>query len=230
MALRGLGLLIGSPLGVVPALALHWNDPDSRGQRQVLRLCHLPPDVHCFHKRRVVDLDPSLADGRFDLFLRDRRRWIVSPLEGRLVNIIDALVVRRSKLFVVFDKDVRAPLSVDIEKVPALVMCLMRLHNWCIDCSSAQSSPRSGQSTERAIRKRAKRAGKIHSPVALDENGRPADLLGHGHHFTDLHRARRPLPTSKRTPMRKMMKRVKEKRLRRPTVSKRGSNFVYEHV
>jgi len=115
----------------------------------------------------------------------------------------------------------RAPLSVGVEKVPALAMCLMRLHNWCIDCSDKHSSPGSERSTERAIRKRAKSAK--HAAVTLDEAGRPSSLLGGGHHFTDLERSRRPASTSCHTPMREMMVQVADRRLRRPTIKKRGS-------
>ena len=85
----------------------------------------------------------------------------------------------------------RRPMSISTLKVPALVMCLMRLHNFCIDHDS-RKTPGTIYEDERNIQiqacrergpKRSQRG--IPSAVTLDKNGRPEALLGSGHHFQD---------------------------------------------
>ena len=122
----------------------------------------------------------------------------------------------------------RRPLSVSILKVPAIVTCLMRLHNYCIDHDSRRTkSPL--REDERVIqrtaaqRRAAQRKDTVHSAVTLDSHGSPTALMGSGHHFRDepSGRGRRPTAATQElmTPMRVMMKHVEDMDLRRPTIS-----------
>lgn len=129
----------------------------------------------------------------------------------------------------------RRPLSMSILKVPAIVTCLMRLHNFCIDYDSRHtSSPL--RDDERTIQgaarrchgqrqKQRQRRGQqqpVQSAVMLNDHGAPADLMGSGHHFLDEPggTGRRPVTSSRdETPMRLMIKKVEELDLRRPTIS-----------
>ena len=63
-------------------------------------------------------------------------------------------------------------------KIPAIVTCLMRLHNFCIDFDS-RNALSSRRRDERHICNMASRG--IHSAVMCV----PQDLLGSGHHFHD---------------------------------------------
>ena len=108
-----------------------------------------------------------------------------------------------------------------IVKVPALVTCLMRLHNFCIDHDSRRTpSPR--QADERAIQRSAGQMKGNPSAVTLGQHGAPEDLLGSGHHFRDEPggRGRRPgvVQRERLTPMREMMKKVADLDLSRPTL------------
>lgn len=111
----------------------------------------------------------------------------------------------------------RSPISISIKKVPAIVKCLMRLHNYYIDhCGRRCSSPL--KEDERRIQYRAWRAKS--RAVTLNENRCPEDLLGSGHHFDDVEKDRRKKKrlVDGQTPMRRMMEMVVEKDLSRPTV------------
>ncbi|KAL7533959.1 hypothetical protein ACHAXR_010297 [Thalassiosira sp. AJA248-18] len=133
----------------------------------------------------------------------------------------------------------RRPLSMSILKVPAIVTCLMRLHNFCIDVDSRRTpSPlvddernirrvasrrirRRRVSSSKRKRKRTYRKS-APSAVALDDRGTPSSLLGSGHHFQDEPRGtgRRPhSPRDLRTPMRIMMQQVADLDLRRPALN-----------
>ena len=113
----------------------------------------------------------------------------------------------------------RRPLGCPVRKVGALTMALLRLHNFCID-NNGRNVP--GSTTrdiarihERAARKVRGRAGEV---AELDRHGRPAQLLGHGHHFTDLPEGRRPVVVreDEMTPMDLMVEKVAQSGLRRP--------------
>jgi len=113
----------------------------------------------------------------------------------------------------------RAPLSMSIKKVPPLVMCLMRLHNYFIDTSGRCTSA-GLEDDEAYIQYRAWRADS--QAVFLDSNRVPADLLGSGHHRRDWaarrnHHAR---VVHADTPMRRMMEEVARKGLARPALNK----------
>jgi hypothetical protein len=115
----------------------------------------------------------------------------------------------------------RRPMSMSIRKVPAIVICLMRLHNFCINYGDSRCTPAPRSRDERHIRRRAATQrtsnNERHSAVSLDSNGIPSALVGSGHHFRDVARGRRPRPTNNdMTPMRKMIKKVADADLRRP--------------
>ena len=102
-------------------------------------------------------------------------------------------------------------------KIPAIVTCLMRLHNFCIDFD-LRNTPSSRRRDERHIRNVASRG--IHSAVMLDKSGVPQDLLGSGHHFHDEPNGRGKRPAGGgdgMTPMQQMIKQVADLDLRRPT-------------
>ena len=80
----------------------------------------------------------------------------------------------------------RRPLSESILKVPALVICLMRLHNFCIDTESCRTPApiRDDLRDDEAHIQRIAR--RHHAPaVSIDKRGIPTDLMGSGHHFQD---------------------------------------------
>ena len=122
----------------------------------------------------------------------------------------------------------RRPLSMSILKVPAIVTCLMGLHNFCTDHDS-RGSPRSmngkannGYADERNIQMRASQQEGSPPAISFDKNGVPSDLMGSGHHFCDEPggTGRRPVVMARNrlTPMRQMMRQVAELDLRRPTI------------
>jgi hypothetical protein len=111
----------------------------------------------------------------------------------------------------------RSPMSISIKKVPAIVMCLMRLHNYYIDlCGRKCRAPYSED--ERRIQYRAWRAKA--GAVRLNKDRCPEDLLGSGHHIDDAEkdRRRRRRVVDGTTPMRRMMQMVVDQKLARPAV------------
>ena len=129
----------------------------------------------------------------------------------------------------------RRPLSMSILKVPALVECLMRLHNYCIDNPDSRHTPgclpddaiaihrcarrRTPNKTEKTTK--TKKAKKPSSSIVLDELGSPSGLIGSGHHFLDVPCASNKRPTSKTngdTPMRQLIQHIADMDLRRPTI------------
>ena len=121
----------------------------------------------------------------------------------------------------------RRPLGCHVQTVPALVQCLCRLHNFCIDHGS-MTSIRPSIEDQESIQRRAWRNGRglnrnvRRNAVALDELDCPAPLLGGGHHFKDVEGSRRPVREGGETPMRSMFQKVKDANLLRPPVRKRG--------
>ncbi|KAL7541332.1 hypothetical protein ACHAWF_012614 [Thalassiosira exigua] len=118
----------------------------------------------------------------------------------------------------------RRPLDMSVQKVPAIVTCLMRLHNFCIDHDS-RKTPSPICNDERVVSRSAQRtkgkdSGVSHRAITLDNVGRPDGLLGAGHHFHDEPggRGRRPDANinCRHTPMRQMIKQVKDQDLTRP--------------
>lgn len=109
----------------------------------------------------------------------------------------------------------RRPLSCPIEKVPPLVMCLCRLHNFCSERGESEKVARSMGQDEIRIRSRAQSSKSGGAPVALDEHGRPTALLRGGHHFRDV-AGGRPAGDVGTTPMDDMLAQVERLDLKRP--------------
>ena len=90
----------------------------------------------------------------------------------------------------------RAPLIIPLAKVGPLVETLIRLHNFCIDQNelSVFDVPKSNNDNVAGNVAVSQLFGNASdSEVAqLDVLGRPDSLLGHGHHFADAERNRRP--------------------------------------
>ena len=119
----------------------------------------------------------------------------------------------------------RKPLNVHIGRVSALVTCLCRLHNFCIDAGLPALSRTSNvdeRSIHRIARQRSVRRGGTGMPaVNLDRHARPASLLGGGEHFSDCQGRGRPTPEAEETPMDGMLRLVQEKGLVRPPIQRR---------
>lgn len=121
----------------------------------------------------------------------------------------------------------RRPLGCHVQSVPALIQCLCLLHNFCIDHGS-MNSIRPSIDDQEAIQRKAWRNGRglnrkvRRNAVVLDELDCPAPLLGGGHHWKDVEGGRKPERDGGDTPMRAMLRQVKEKCLLRPPVRERG--------
>ena len=129
----------------------------------------------------------------------------------------------------------RGPLNIPLFKVGSVVMCLCRLHNFCIDCSDAEKEEgrmhgivESDASNLHRIVRHARRVDRrvnsnsimSYDVVAINEqSGRPDDIMDGGEHFNDcgslLPRTNHQ-PTD--TPMDAMFESVKKQELRRPPV------------
>ena len=118
----------------------------------------------------------------------------------------------------------RRPLTMSALKVPALVACLMKLHNFCIDHDS-RCTPSPIHEDERFLRYVARRNKARY--FELDTTGRPTALIGSRHHFRDAPdgRGRRPLwqpdkegEVTKVTPMHKMIEQLAAGDFRRPPI------------
>ena len=165
------------------------------------------------------------------------RPWMATPIPGNEITATDdAYNFYHSQLRITIERCfgifvhrwgvLRRPLSVSILKVPALIMCLMKLHNFCIN-NKSYCTPATLEVDEHRIRRVASTRGNTvtnrhASGNRLNSRGLPDELLGSGHHFRDLPRNRRPVfaDEEEAIPMEKMRKIVAEKNLKRPTVNK----------
>ena len=121
----------------------------------------------------------------------------------------------------------RKPLNVHIGRVSALVTCLCRLHNYCID-SGLPALSRTSEEDERSIhrvarQRSAQRGGTRMAAINLDRHARPDGLLDGGDHFSDCEgRGRgRPAAAEAETPMDGMLRQVQEQGLVRPPIQRR---------
>ena len=165
--------------------------------------------------------------------------WMATPIPGHCISETDdaynfyhsQIRITVERVFGIFVHRwgiLRRPLGMSILKVPALVTCLMKLHNFCIN-NSGNCTPSTLRVDERAIRNFTARSSRIstvsHSDTAeavrLNEHGSPDVLTGAGHHFLDLARQRRPtIICNEITPMHEMRESVALQGLRRPLVNK----------
>ena len=112
----------------------------------------------------------------------------------------------------------RRPMSMSIRKVPAIVTCLMRLHNFYIDNEGRHCS-KPMLEDERTIRRLAGFCkDRVTLAVSTDSNGSPSALVGSGHHFHEVPCIlRRDVRSgSKITPMQKMIRKCEDLDLKQP--------------
>ena len=158
-----------------------------------------------------------------------RSHWMAVPFPGQVTSDKDNYNFFLSQLRITIERAfgilihrwgiLRRPLGCPVRKVGALTMALMRLHNFCID-NNGKNVPRTTTRDAARIQERARRRvrGGVGEVVELDRYGRPVQLLGHGHHFTDLPGGRRPevATEDESTPMDLMVEKVTASGLRRP--------------
>ena len=112
----------------------------------------------------------------------------------------------------------RAPLTIPILKVPALVPCLIRLHNFCIDAKEMDIASTHDDDFSYLFDTVAfsnRQSNRRDSAVPLDSLDRPSDLLNCGRHFVDAEQFRTDRSLSNDTPMDRMLTRCEEMDIRR---------------
>ena len=165
-----------------------------------------------------------------------KKHYMSVPLKGQQINYNDAYNFYLSQLRITIERAfgalvhrwsiLRGPLLMPLTKVAPTVMCLCRLHNYCINANESnieKMTVRSSQNITRNVSFSNHMSGSSSDQVAvsIDENSCPTDLLGHGHHFHDA-------PTNRRTettfcPMDGMIEQVKDQNLQRPRVKGRDN-------
>jgi hypothetical protein len=158
-----------------------------------------------------------------------KKKYMAVPLKGQQMGYKDAYNFYLSQLRITIERAfgvlvhcwsiLRGPLMIPLTKIAPLVLCLCRLHNFCIDNNE--------QHVEKATVAHAhhiqgavnfsnafSEINAAQAPVALDENNIPSDLLFGGHHFNDAPRNRRS--ETNICPMDNMMLSVQHQNLMRP--------------
>lgn len=106
------------------------------------------------------------------------------------------------------------PNGIYIYKSTRLVMALAKLHNYCIDESDRVAS----QLPEDELNIRASELGSVPMETVPGTNQQvPRQLLGDGHHFLDYPRELRRASANDCLPRDRMLQRVIDKGLTRPT-------------
>ena len=106
-----------------------------------------------------------------------------------------------------------------IHKVPAVVTCLMRLHNFYIN-NEGRHCNKPMLEDERTIHRMAGfNEDSVTLAVSTDSNGSPSALLGSGHHFHDVPCEQRRVVRSgsKLSPMQKMIRKCEDLNLKCPS-------------
>ena len=156
------------------------------------------------------------------------------PLKGQQIGYNDAFNFYLSQLRITIERAfgalvhrwsiLRGPLLMPLPKVAPTIMCLCRLHNFCINANEKnveKMTVRTAQNIQRRVTLSNNLSGNSTKEYAVtfDENGCPNDLLSHGHHFHDAPRSRKADTST--CPMDLMLDQVKRLNLRRPTVKSR---------
>lgn len=155
-----------------------------------------------------------------------KKMYMATPILGASAGLEDAYNFYHSQVRIIVECAfgmlvhrwgiLRGPLNCPIYKVGPLVMCLCRLHNFCIN-QRVEVSPGSYERDEIRVRSRAAMCRQeCNEPVCLDSCGRPRSLLSGGHHWKDVGE-RAPASEQARCPMDYLVDVVREKDLRRPT-------------
>ena len=133
------------------------------------------------------------------------------PLKGSQSGWRDGYQFHQSQLRITIERALgvlvhrwaclRSPLGIPLTKVAALVMCLCRLHTYCIDSGEGKFAAvddahwKNLQGAVQLCKKEEKTTATV---IALSEkSGRPSGLLNHGQHFRDAPKYR---PEGKDTP------------------------------
>ena len=148
-----------------------------------------------------------------------KKLYMATPLKGQQSGHRDAYNFYCSQIRITIERAfgvlvhrwaiLRSPLVIPVHKVSSLVLCLCRLHNFCIDCNEKKTE-RLQTCDAINLNRNVQLSNMLYhqdeSSVTL-ENGRPTDLIGLGHHFWDAPLYRRP--TVEKCPMDDMIDHVK---------------------
>lgn len=128
-----------------------------------------------------------------------KKKYMAVPFKGHQVGYKDAYNFYHSQLRINIERAfgayvhrwaiLRAPLVVPTEKVASLVLCLCRLHNYCIDekqNSIEEIEDSNAINLQRKVIFSNFMNESTGSVVGFDRIGRPHDLLDLGHHFQDV--------------------------------------------
>ena len=155
-----------------------------------------------------------------------KKSFMAVPLKGKQSGYCDAYNYYQSQLRITIERAfgvlvhrwaiLRSPICVPLPKVSPMVLCLCRLHNFCIDrremkCGKVDDS--NWKHLHKEVRRYQEEEGGDASVVEISKEGnRPSSLLNQCHHFLDAEKHRK---TDQDTPMDAMIKEVKEKNLQR---------------
>eukprot|EP00978_Attheya_sp_CCMP212_P000318 scaffold644_cov32-Attheya_sp.AAC.2 len=116
----------------------------------------------------------------------------------------------------------RKALSCSASRVGPLVMCLCRLHNFCVNENSSKTSPKPSHRDEAHILRTSRKRNMMNNLVHFDpETGGPRELLGGGHHLRDLSSSgRNSEGENEKTPMDDMIDLVRERGLSHPLITR----------
>ena len=142
----------------------------------------------------------------------DAYNFYISQLRITIERAFGVLVHRWSILW--------RPTTCPLAKVSPLVMCLCRLHNFCIDVNERDAMRSTEEDASFSVRYMDALHNRVDNCISSDSNlislerGRPTALLHGGSHFFDAPRNR--LPENNECPMDKMIQQVKNQNLERP--------------
>lgn len=165
-----------------------------------------------------------------------KKKYVSVPLKGIVSSYDDAYNFYLSQLRITIERTfgvfvhrwaiLRKPLTVALPRVAPLIMCLGKLHNFCINQKESQcpaSYVKDGQYLARTMSMLkthfSKRIGvsKDDGVVPITSAGLPTSLLRGGHHFNDCPaNCRRSSSDNGHTPMDEMREQVKKMNLTRP--------------
>ena len=155
--------------------------------------------------------------------------YIAIPLKGVRSGYEDAYNFYLSQLRITIERTfgvfvhrwaiLRAPLTIPIQKVAPLIESLVRLHNFCINENETMLLSLESRNADN-LKRNVLYSQEFHSGrdaefVEIDNEGRPASMIGNCSHFSDAEKYRydRNLGV---TPMEKMIESVRQQKLRRP--------------
>lgn len=181
------------------------------------------------HKLETTDM---LLDGK--CIVGDnayvKKKYITVPLKGIVGEYDDAYNFYCSQLRITIERAfgvlvhrwaiLRRAMNCPLKKVGPMVMCLCRLHNFCIDMNERDAPESAEQDAQFALNYMDALKDCVDDCIGGDpslvriEGGRPTSLLHGGSHFHNAPRNR--LPATQICPMDKMREQVKRLNLVRP--------------